>query len=116
MTNKSRLTPTHSDIFEPLCMSLRKQDGDARISELVDVLKRKGYAQGEILAQVVHAVGSNASVRVQRIAAQRAQHIATGTWQRYRMSRTRRIKLWLRDALASLADALHRLRLAVGRS
>jgi hypothetical protein len=58
-------------------------------------------------------VGSKAAARVQRIASHRAQHMATGTWQRYRMSRGRRIRLWLRDAQESLEDVLQRLRGAV---
>lgn len=114
MTNNAHLKQTSADAFEPLFVALRRQDGDTRISELVESLKRKGHAKETIVGHVMQAVGSKAAARVQRIAAHRAQHMATGTWQRYRMSRSRRVRLWLRDALESLEDAVQRLRGLVG--
>lgn len=114
MTSKTFSVERSSDhAFEPLFAALRKQDGDARISQIVENLKRKGHAKETIVGHVMQAVGTNAAARVQRIASHRARHMATGTWQRYRMSRTRRIKLWLRDAQESLEDAVQRLRGAV---
>ena len=115
MTNNAHSAQASGDgVFDPLFMALRRQDGDARISELVETLKRKGHARESIVGYVMRAVGSKAAARVQRIASHRAQHMASGTWQRYRMSRNRRIRLWLRDAQESLEDALQRLRGAVG--
>lgn len=115
MTNNAhRKQASTENAFDPLFAALRRQDADTRISELVESLKRKGHAKEAIVGQVMKTVGNKAAARVQRIAAQRAQLMATGTWQRYRMSRSRRLRLWLRDAQESLEDALQRLRGLVG--
>jgi hypothetical protein len=115
MTNNAHSGLVSGDgVFDPLFTALRRQDSDARISELVEALRRKGHARENIAGHVIRAVGSKAAARVQRIASQRAQHMASGTWQRYRMSRSRRIRLWLRDAQESIEDALQRLRGVVG--
>jgi acyl-CoA synthetase (AMP-forming)/AMP-acid ligase II len=57
-------------------MALRRQEGDARISELVENLKRTGHPRESIVGHVMRAVGSKAAARVQRIASHRAQHLA----------------------------------------
>lgn len=115
-SNSQSRTPVSDGTFESLFVALRKQDADARISDLLEILKRKGHAKEMIVGHVMQAVGTNAAARVQRIASLRAQHMATGTWQRYQMSRNRRARLWLRDVQETVEGALHRLRIAVGGS
>jgi hypothetical protein len=115
-SNAQSKSPAGNTTFESLFVALRRQEGDARISELVEILKLNGHAKETIVGHVMQAVGVNAAARVQRLVSQRAQHMATGTWQRYRMTRTRRVRLWLRNVQESADEALHRLRMAVGRS
>ena len=95
--------------FSSLFNALRREAGDAKILELVDALKAQGHSTDDIVARVVRGVGNGAGVRVQKVANKRGEFMATGTWKRYKMSRRRRFRLWLRDIHDNIDDAMQRL-------
>ncbi len=89
--------------FEPLFAALRRQDSDAKVWELIEILRARGISNDDVVARVVKSVGANAGVRAQKVARNRAQLMATGTMQRYKPSRARRVRRWLNNIKESLS-------------
>jgi hypothetical protein len=104
-------------MFDALVVSLRRQQGDDRVKELIADLRRKGYSIDVITSKVVKALGPKAASRVQKLAGgARAPAAPARSSQPYRVSRGRRLKLWMRDAQDSLEDAVDAVRRAMRRS
>jgi hypothetical protein len=97
-------------LFAPLINALRREAADARILELIEDLRARGHSTDVIVARVVQGVGASAGVRVQKVAQQRAQYMATGTWNRYKKSRRNRFRHWLRDLQDAVEHVLSRSR------
>lgn len=95
-------------LYKSLFAALRTEKGDAHINDIIEKLRATGQGTDAITERVMKTLGPNAAVRVKRIAGNRAQHMATGTWQRYRMTRTRRVRLWFRDLLDGVCRAFGR--------
>ncbi len=101
--------------YDALYTALRREESDARISELLQVLRTRGQGPETVATNVMRKLGPQAVARVKRVANARGQHMATGTWQRYRMSRSRRLRLWLRGLQDEAEDLVQRLRSALQR-
>ena len=102
--------PIDPKAFDPLFAALRREESDARIWELMEGLRTRGVSTDDLVARVVKSVGAAAGVRAQKIARNRAQLMATGTMQRYKPSRARRFRRWLRNIQESFGDGISRLR------
>jgi hypothetical protein len=102
-------------MFDALVVSLRRQQGDERVKELIVDLRRKGYSIDIIATKVVKALGPKAATRVQKLAGVAAP-AAQRQGQGYRLTRSRRLKLWMRDAQDNLEDTFDAVRKAFRRS
>ncbi len=107
MKDKNTITSLQGQsMFEALFVALRREHSDTRILDILDALKGRGYGTDAIVGKVVKSLGPNAAVRVQRLIAN--AHLVTRT--RYRMTRTRRFKIWMRGMQDKLEDTTERLR------
>ena len=100
-------------MFDALLVALRRQAGDTQVRELLDDLRRKGYSVDVICKKVVKTLGPKAGARVYQLAGGKPS--PSRSHQPYRMSRSRRFELWMRDARDSLEDTMDALRRAVRR-
>jgi hypothetical protein len=91
--------------FNALIVALRREHSDARLLELIESIKDKGVSTNAIVARVTTALGPRVAVRVQRLIAN--AHLVTRP--RYKMTRTRRVKIWMRGMHDTLEDATQRV-------
>ena len=113
MTDQNKSQNLHKQRpFAPLFHALRREADDEHVLEMVEALKAQGHSTDTIIANVVKKIGAPAGIRVQKIASRRAQYMATGTWKRYKKSRTRWFRVWMRDIQDSFGDAMERFRRA----
>jgi len=98
-------------MFDSLFLALRREASDARLANLLGDLDKKGYGVDAVSVRVMKALGPEAAVRVRRLSAV----AAPASRPRYRMTRMRRLRIWVRDARDTVHDACERLRSALAK-